>query len=306
MNVLDYHQRCEHVLPFGCRVSLTRFIHKLAQISVAMISLTYTVVDGTSWNDTYTRPCVSNAANLTCYSFLPHSDCAGDVPSQAWAHANGDIALAFPSGAYKDTSQILNSQINNRYYCRRTRLQQEFAYRFNEYNHDDEQGSYPHFRNRTITASAGHCFKYTMVGEPLFISDGNTDYEYTNGTYHGNITVPGQTRAWDGTTYIYQGNDTPQKTVTSACGPRCIWVWAHRSRGHGEPSTFFKYPITVNPVSNATNETQKIPDGMASLAAASIALQDRPSYQNSWSQYQLYPFWYLRAPINILGARTRR
>ena len=102
-----------------------------------MISLTYSVVDGTNWKDIYTRPGVANASNLTCYSIDPHGGCVGDVTNQARAHANGEVALGFTCAPYNDTSQILESQDDSRYYCRKTRHRQEFAYRFNEYNPND-------------------------------------------------------------------------------------------------------------------------------------------------------------------------
>ena len=255
-----------------------------------MISLTYTVVDGTGMNDTYTRPGVANAANLSCFAFNPKSGCAEDVSNQARANANGEVALGFGCGEYNDTSQILSSKNAYRYYCRKTRYQQEFAYRFNEYNPNDTLKTYPHMTQRIITASSGHCFNYTMVDDPIDVSEGIILYKFTNGTYNSNITIPGQSGAWDGTTYIYGGTRTPQEAVTYACGPRCIWVWAHRARGHGEPSTFYQCPITVNPVTDAPDESQQVSDGMARLAAASIALQGRPSGKDNWKQYQLYSF----------------
>ena len=278
---------------------------KLGQISVATISLTYTVVDGTSWNDTYTRHGVANATNITYYTFGPHGHYGGDVPNQARAHANGDTALAFPCGPYNDTSQVLESKNDYRYYCRHTRHQQEFAYRFNEYNPADKLKSYPHFTNRIITASAGECMNYTMVGNPRGLSDGNLLYEYANDTFRGNITIPAQSGTYDGTTYIYRGLNTPQEAVTYACGPRCIRIWAHKSTGNGENSTFYACSITVSTVSNAPNETQKISDGMARIAAASIALQGRPANQKSWTQYQLYAFGFVQSPTLISSPRTR-
>ena len=253
-----------------------------------MISLTYSVVDGTSWNDTYTRPGVASASNLKCYAFGPKGLCGEG--NQARAHAYGDMALAFPCGAYNDTSQILTSRQNSRYYCRRTRHQQEFAYRFNEYNLNDTQQAYPRFTQRIITASAGQCFNYTMVGDPRDLPDGNVFYEYSNGTFSSNITIPGQSGAWDGTTYIYRGSKPAEEAELYACGPRCLWMWAHKSQGHGEPSTFYQCPITVNPVSNTSNDTQQISDGIARLAAASIATQGRPINANVSREYQLYAF----------------
>ena len=272
-----------------------------------MVSLTYSVVDGTNWKDTYTRPGLANASNLKYYSIGPHGGYSGDVTNQARAHANGEVALAFPCGPYNDTSQILESQDDYRYYCRKTPNRQEFAYCFNEYNPNDTHQSYPRFTNRIITASSGECFEYRMVGEPRDGSDGNVDYKYTNGTVNGNITIPGQSSAFEGTTYIYQGINTPQKAVKYACGPRCIWMWAHKSRGPnpGQKSVFYQCPITVNLVSNTTDDTQKISDDMARIAAASIALQGRPSSNNIWKQYQLYTFGYFNPPILILGVGPR-
>ena len=112
-----------------------------------MISLTYSIVDGKSWNDTYTRPGVANASNLTCYFDLFNSvrGCGGDITSQALAHAYGEMALSSLCGAYNYTSDILKSRYDYGYYCRRTRHQQEFAYRFNEYNPEDKQRVYQRF-----------------------------------------------------------------------------------------------------------------------------------------------------------------
>lgn len=223
-------------------------------------------------------------------SFNAWDGCGGDVTGQALAHAYGEMALSSRCGNYTLTSDILKIKKDYSYYCNRTPNQQQFAYRFNEYNPEDKQKSYPRFTNRTITASAGKCFVYTMVGEPRTESSGTLLYNYTNGTFNSSINIPEQTNAFDGTTYIYRGINTPENAVTYACGPRCIWMWAHKSVGHGEPSTFYQCPITVSPVSNVTNDTQNIPDGMARLAAASIALQGRPSNQGHWNQYQLYTY----------------
>ena len=132
-----------------------------------------------------------------------------------------------------------------------------------------------------------------MVGGPQTEPDGTLLYDFTNGTFNSSIRIPEQSGAFDGTTYIYRGINTPQNAVTYACGLRCIWMWAHKSRGNGELSTFYQCPITVSPVSPVspvTNDTQNVSDGMARLAAASIALQGRPSNQGFWNQYQLYTY----------------
>lgn len=122
-----------------------------------------------------------------------------------------------------------------------------------------------------------------MVGVPSSQPNGDLLYKYTNGTFSDNITIPAAYGAYDGTTYVYRGIDIPQQEKRYACGPRCIKVWAHRSIGQGESSTFFECPITVNDVTNVTKTTtnsQSLPNDMARFAAASIALQGRPTLLN--------------------------
>ena len=73
-------------------------------------------------------------------------------------------------------------------------------------------------------------------------------------------------------------------------------MWAYKAAGHGESSTFYHCPIRVSNVTEVSidtqvsNDTQQVPDGMARLAATSIALQGRPSGNNTWTQYQLYTY----------------
>ncbi|KAL2054781.1 hypothetical protein ABVK25_005085 [Lepraria finkii] len=123
------------------------------------------------------------------------------------------MALCSCCGAYKYISDILKSTHDYGYYCRKNRHQQEFAYRFNEYNPEDKQRVYPRFTQRIITVSSGKCFNYSMVGGPQNERDGNLSYEYTNGTFSGNFTIPGQIEAFNGTTYVYRGINTPQEAV---------------------------------------------------------------------------------------------
>ena len=216
------------------------------------------------------------------------------MTSQALAHAYGDLSLVSECGPYTEVSDVLKYKNNYGYYCKRTRHQQEFAYRFSEYNPTDIQKVYPRLTNRTITASSGGCLEYSTVGGSTTLGNGDLVYKYKNDTYNGNITIPGQSVAIDGTTWIYRDTKTPQKADNYACGPRCIKIWAHKARGHGENSTFYECPVTVNHVSNPIYDEQDVPDDVARLAAASIALQGRPSGSvnnvNVWTQYQLYAF----------------
>ena len=70
MDLLDHHRPWELLLSFARQPSWISFIYQIAQVSVAVIILTYTVVDRKSRNDTYTKPGIANAPKLTCYFYL--------------------------------------------------------------------------------------------------------------------------------------------------------------------------------------------------------------------------------------------
>ena len=265
-------------------------IVKLAQAAVAMVSLTYSVNDGTNYNGTYLTPGTVNAPNLTCL-MVGGGGCTGPIMSQARAHAYGDEATDAECGPYVDELDILKYKNDWGYYCKTTPNQQQFAYRFNEYNPGDKTKAYPRLTDRVITASSGECRVYTQDGDsvPRVPKDGSSIYPYTNGTYHGNITIPDWNSANEGTTYIYRDANGPAHAQEMACGPRCIIMWVHKAPGYGENSTFYECPITIGEVSNVKHDSERVPDYVARLAAASIGLSGRENYDH-WRQYQLYSF----------------
>lgn len=102
-----------------------------------------------------------------------------------------------------------------------------------------------------------------------------------------------QNGALSGTTYIYRGIDIPERATGVSRGPRCIWMWAHKSVGSGAESAFYECPITISPVSNTTTDAQTISDGIARLAASAIGLQGRSALADGnefWTQFHFYPF----------------
>lgn len=111
--------------------------------------------------------------------------------------------------------------------------------------------------------------------------------------FDGSILLPVQIDSFDGTVYTYRGFKTPQNATVWACGPRCIWVWAHKTALGSEKSTFYQCPVIVNPVrSDQTplQEAHEVSDDIARLAASSIALQGGTSDRdNGWCQSQFYP-----------------
>ena len=147
---------------------------------------------------------VVNALDLRCYYEQYHQkSCPINVTAVIVAYSYGELALRFSCGIYEDISDLQLSKYDYGYYCQRDR--REFAYRFNEYNPDDTQKSYPLFTNRTITASSGDCFIYSQIGTPTLVPDIEGDleamnYTYTNGSFNGTISIP---KSSLGTTYIY-------------------------------------------------------------------------------------------------------
>lgn len=264
-----------------------------------MINLTYNLNDGTDWNGTYTRDGIVNASNLACYFESLQVGCPLHQDSiQGRANAYGRTPSITTSGFYNEIQDVYKSRYNYGYYCRRTLG--ECAYRFVEYNPDDQQKTYPILTNRIITASADQCFEYLPIGTPELAKDTSGDmealrYKIFNGSVHDQMVIPKQSGGQGATTYIYRGIRPPQKATKFSCGERCIWMWAHKSEGRGEHSTFYQCSINISNVSNTNNDTQNVPNDVARLAASSIALQGRwakgqDSDEQIWTQFQFYPF----------------
>ena len=214
--------------------------------------------------------------------------------NQALAHNWGQNIKTFPCQSYEDIAEVYKSRQNFFYFCRRTAGKQEFTYRFKEYNSDDDEKAYPYFTNRLITASSGVCIEYNVLGNKPYYDPiqnlGYFNYTFSNFTNTSSILIPMTSVGWSATVYIYRGPELPQLTKVNSCGNRCLWIWAHRTSVPGNSaSTFFQCPITISEVSNATTPLHKIPDPVARVAAASIALQGRwagEPTKKTWTQYQ--------------------
>ena len=271
-----------------------------AQVSNAVIGFSYEVNDGTSYNDTYLTNGMVLVKDLTAY--YHGNESLSNENNQAVAHSWGE-GYAGNCGPYDDITDISNSKYGPPYFCRRTPGQQEFAYRFREYNPNDTGKNYPSFTNRIITVSSGACFTYFVPhaehpGTQCIDLQG-FNYTFYNSTYSSSICIPFGSAGWSSTIYIYRGKQTPVADEASSCGDRCKWVWAYRAWGPGleDPTTIFQCPITVSEVSNTTTDAQQIPDSVARVAAASIALQGRwtGTWENpDWTQYQFNVFKYVK------------
>ena len=272
--------------------------------SIALLNLAYSTHDGVNWNGTYTSNGTVNATNLACY--FPHNNAKSSCPigKRRFERANlyGQMGLGFDCKAYMDISEVQNSREPSRYYCRRTPGNEEFAFRFYEYNPNDHQRTYPFFTDRTIRVSSGECREYQHVTQsPGLDLDGvpaATNYTFTNGTYTDCISIPKANDGRLGITYIYRGLQPPGMDVGPLvdCGLRCVWVWVHKTAGPQANSTFYQCPVTVSQVNNATFDYHKISNEMARTAAASIALHSGWSgnrEDQNWTSFNFYAAEYV-------------
>lgn len=180
---------------------------------------------------------------------------------QGLAHSYGQLTLSSDCGNYNDISDVLKSKHNFEYYCRRTENQQEFAYRFLEYNPDDSQKSYPWLTDRVITASSGKCDVYKEIQSTEGPDIRN--YTYLDGTDVKWIAIPYAVEQPSATAYIYRGFHKPEDADLQQCGSRCIRIWAHRNIGNGQASEFYRCPITISNVINTSDDAQIVPDNVA-------------------------------------------
>ncbi|KAL8903125.1 MAG: hypothetical protein Q9207_004128 [Kuettlingeria erythrocarpa] len=264
------------------------------------------MVDGKSFNDTYTQAGVDNASYVGCYDGGVRNNCpANSSTAHSRAHLYGEKIQRTPCGFYNTIDEVVKYKHGHTYYCSRNATNPEFTYRFKEYNPRDLETTYPLFTNRIITASAGECFVYPRLnktGVPDVEGKGpGSIFTYGNNTFTGEIQIPQSSLRAAGTTYMYKGIQAPDHTE-HRCGPRCMWLWAfmngklRKKLNIKEPPTFYKCPITINQVSNAWNDSQMLPDEVARIAAVSIALQGRWSGKlknQNFNQYQFYPYGHL-------------
>ncbi|KAL8906246.1 MAG: hypothetical protein Q9171_006351 [Xanthocarpia ochracea] len=272
-------------------------MHRTAQISVALVTLTYDMVDGRNFNDTYTKHGIVNVSDLTKYYNRDYPDLEWAVTAHSMAHSYGERAQGTRCGYYENITEVEGSKHDHAYYCSKNMANPELAYRFNEYNPDDLQETYPRFTNRTITVSA-ECFVYEVfevkntTDEPNNVDGrgpGKT-FSYGNDTFIDEMKIPTSSLGGNYTTYMYRGWNDPPNAPEQTCGndPRCMWLWAFQN----DPPKFYKCRITISNVTNTWDDSQIVSDDTARIAAVSIALQGRwtgLSKDKNFRSYQFYP-----------------
>ena len=210
------------------------------------------------------------------------------------AHIYGEVNMGTKEGSYDELSDVLDSQDVYGYYHRSSRNRQQYAYRFNEYNPSDSQRVYPFLTNRTITVEALNCITYDQTNADKNDPQTFTYENVANKTDHGNITIPSQFLGNYGTTYIYRGWYDPPAAPIYSCGDRCILMWAYRNPGvqpKGPKGAFFQCPVNISVVNNAQRPEHNIPNDVAKVAAASIAVQGRfagDPQNDDFRQHQFY------------------
>ncbi|ERF68528.1 hypothetical protein EPUS_05667 [Endocarpon pusillum Z07020] len=235
--------------------------------------------------------------------------CPSQVTVQTVAHTYGEMILASRlNSTYTNITEVLESKQAHQYYHRKIRNQQQVTYRFKEYNPKDVRKVYPYFTDRYITAEARNCITYHETGRD---NKDPQNFTYTNANDAkdtGTITIPKHSLGREGTTYIYRGFHDPTVADQQSCGPRRLWMWAYKNpSGHPknpsgdpkappEPSAFYKCPVNISEVINADPNQPKhfVPDEVAKMAAASIAMQGQysgPPGNRSEQDYHSYRFY---------------
>ena len=270
---------------------------QLAQASVAMIGLTYSMDQGTDSSGTILNSGTSRIAKLDCYTNGDSCPSAPETP-QGIAHAYGQVTQSYQKCAYSTEEDIKKANQSCSYFERNDG--QEYAYRFREYNPEDTSRTYPYLTTRIIKASPGSCYQFNIDADtvhPINGSDGTLGvfvYPFHNETYNGSLPIPRGDAAFDATSYVWNGTSPPKNDTENVCGPRCVWLYAFQSIGiiTKRPDLMFKCPITVGVVSDVLLPTQNVTDETARLAAASIALSGRYTNPDGptqvWQQYQLF------------------
>ncbi|KAL9003632.1 MAG: hypothetical protein Q9188_003509 [Gyalolechia gomerana] len=273
----------------------------LAQASVAIISLNYSMDGGVDSTGITTSRGMVTFARIDCY--YNKGTCTTDQPpevAQNEAHAYGEASLRERSCSYVADDDIFKSSQGCTYFARKDG--QEYAYRYREYNPHDQGRAYPYLTKRLIKASTGQCSQFKAnTPYPDQSPDGPESifvFPYRNGTEDRRLRIARTDAAFDSTTYTFTGTHAPQAASAPAvvCGPRCIWLYAIRNWGPvtKRERAIFVCPITVSDVSDVEDQAHIVPNDTARLAAASIALSGR--YTNPgkdgkhWEQYQWYPY----------------
>ena len=277
---------------------------KLAQASIAVLGLTYSMDGGTDSTNIITTTDMISVPQLDCYydnGLCATRPLAAPEIVQNLAHSYGEITRGQLRCPYTNDSDIRVAAQNCTYFY--NTANPEFALRYSEYNPKDHAHAYPYLTNRIIKASASDCYHYEVNASAVYAIDSSDGLQETwvfpfhNGTHNGSLPIPRPSSAYDSTTYVYNGTSVPQNATLLSCGPRCISLYAFRSYGivTKRNDTMFESSITVGEVSNVDNDAQQLPDINARLAAASIALTGRYTHPNGskveeWQQYQLFPF----------------
>lgn len=279
-------------------------LNLLAQASIAVLGLTYSMDRGTDSTDIITSTGMVKVPLLDCYydnGLCATRPAAPPEIVQNLAHSYGEITRGQLRCPYTTESDIRVAPQNCTYFY--NTANPEFAFRYSEYNPKDHAHAYPYFTDRIIKTSASDCYQYEMDSSSIYAVDSSDGLKETwilpfhNETYNGSLPVPRPSSAFDSTTYVYNGTLVPQNATLPSCGPRCISLYAFRSKGTvtKRPDVMFRCSITVGEVSNVNNDAQQLPDINARLAAASIALTGRYANPNGskvkqWQQYQLFPW----------------
>ncbi|KAL8825087.1 MAG: hypothetical protein Q9170_007932 [Blastenia crenularia] len=232
---------------------------------------------------------------------ISKENCPSQEAMQGVAHAYGIISLDADIGRYSDISEVLHSKQNHRYYHRTERHRQQLAYRFNEHDPRDEFRSYPFFTNRTVTAESLNCSIYDEIRAD---EKDPTTFRYSSPdrSFRGAISIPKDYLGKNGTTYIYRGYNSPESAPKYSCGDRCVKMLAYKNHPRNGSNAFYECSVSVSAVANASEPQHDIPNKIAKLAAAAIAVQGHYKGAEDNRNYQQYTFYASGSEWDIHGA----
>ena len=271
-----------------------------------MISLTFTFDKASDSSGIITTPGPVVIPKLDCYynsnGTCPDVDPLTPETAQTVAHTYGEDIRSQTRCTFSTTADLLANSTQNCYYFSNLN-DPSFAYQYRQFNPQDQSKSYPFLAPRLITTSSDQCTQF-FVNEPASGWVSGTDgpqsiweVHYYNETYNGTLRVPRELSAFDSTTYVWDDDLTPQNSSKQACGPRCVWLYAVREHrpGQARPVVVFQCAITISKVfSEGSSPEMALPDPLARLAAASIALSGRyantppPGPGTTWRQAQYF------------------
>ncbi|CAO1596238.1 hypothetical protein XANCAGTX0491_000091 [Xanthoria calcicola] len=187
-------------------------LNLLAQASIAMMGLTYSMDNGVNSTIITTSRGNVSVPHVECYYNRGVCTTTPDQPpeiAQNEAHAYGELTQGLERCPYATDEDIFKASQDCQYF--KSNVSQEFAYRFAEYNPQDRRRVYPYQTKRLIKVSSGACHRSSPEGNDVYYAPFKDEprsmvvLRISNGTDDELVSVDRSVTAFDSTTYAYLG-----------------------------------------------------------------------------------------------------